>query len=224
MEFSIFFLRPKARKKRILSAQSMKITEVFYDLEGEGKYQGFPTLFIRLMGCNLRCKWCDTKYSYAGGKVMSIDELVTRAKQSPYRHINITGGEPLEQKKDVIELIKKIKRICRDKVISVETNGSISISGVPADNISMDIKLPSSGCELDIKLDNLKLLKEKDQVKLVAATKEDLSYGAEVLAKNGTKAVIIVQPVFKHFSLKEIKKFVMDNGLNWKVSVQLHKL
>jgi 7-carboxy-7-deazaguanine synthase len=202
----------------------MLINEVFYDIEGEGKYQGYATLFIRLAGCGLRCKWCYTKYAYNKGGELGIGKLLGIVKRSPYKYINITGGEPLEQRAEVIKLIKGIKKIRPNITVSVETNGAKNIRGVPARNISMDLKLPSSGEHKKMLFSNLSVLKSKDQLKLVAGSDRDLFYAKKVLSRYKVKAPVFVQPVFGKFSLAKIQKFVMKNKLNWKCSIQLHKI
>jgi 7-carboxy-7-deazaguanine synthase len=202
----------------------LKINEIFYDIEGEGKYQGYPALFIRLAGCNLRCVWCDTKYSYNKGKNREIAGLLKVVKKSPYRFVNITGGEPLTQKSEVIKFIRAIKKVRPDIIVSVETNGAISVSGVPADNISMDLKLPSSGEHEKMILSNLRVLRQKDQLKLVIGSVEDMEHARRVLVRHRVRAPVIAQPVFGRFKLDKIKKFVMKNKLDWKVSIQLHKI
>jgi 7-carboxy-7-deazaguanine synthase len=202
----------------------LKINEIFYDLEGEGKYQGYPTLFIRLTGCNLRCSWCDTKEAYFKGKNLSLASLIAAAKKSPYKYVNITGGEPLCCKKEVIALIRGIKKARPYMTVSVETNGSIPIIGVPAGNISMDLKLPSSKEEDNMHLPNLKLLKPKDQLKLVIGSVKDMEYAKRVLEGKKVKCVIFAQPVFGKIKPSAIKFFIMKNRLEWKLSLQLHKI
>lgn len=198
----------------------IKINEIFYDIEGEGKNSGYPTLFIRVSGCNLRCNWCDTKYAYHKGKKRTLKYLSDRINKSPYKYVNITGGEPLLYKDDIKKLLKMIKK----KYVTIETNGSISVKDIHCDNISMDIKLPSSGEHKKMLFDNLKYLKEKDQIKLVVGSKNDIIYARKILKKYKTKAQIIVQPVYKKISFDIIKKFILKNKLNWKLSIQLHKL
>ena len=95
----------KGDRKKII-----KVNEIFYDIEGEGQYQGFSTLFIRLTGCNLRCAWCDTKDAYTKGEMMSLEELLYAIRTSPYKYVNITGGEPLCWKEEVVSLIKQAKK------------------------------------------------------------------------------------------------------------------
>jgi 7-carboxy-7-deazaguanine synthase len=208
----------------------IKVNEVFFDIEGEGQYQGYPTLFIRLTGCNLRCRWCDTKDAYKNGEIMSVKGILRAIKTSPYKYVNITGGEPLCRKEEVVSLIKQVKKFeilkaqRLGKTISVETNGAISIKNVPADNISMDLKLPSSGEHGKMMLSNLKLLRSKDQLKLVIGSQKDMACAAKILKKHPVKCVVFAQPVYGKFKLDRIKEYVMKNKLGWKVSVQLHKV
>ncbi len=200
----------------------VKVNEIFYDIEGEGQFQGFSTLFIRLTGCNLRCRWCDTKDAYTKGEMMRLEELLYAIRTSPYKYVNITGGEPLCWKEEVVSLIDQVRKL--DRVISVETNGSVSIKGVPADNISMDLKLPSSGENIKMVLSNLKLLKPKDQLKLVIGSQKDMDFAAATLKKYPVKCVVFAQPVYGKFKIENIRQYVMRNKLGWKVSVQLHKV
>jgi len=204
--------------------KQLSVCELFEDLEGEGKFQGYPTFFIRLAECNLRCKWCDTKESYAAGKPYSVTKLAKMAAESGCCNISITGGEPLVQKSGVRALIKALRKKCRGKKITVETNGSVSVAGITADNISMDIKLLSSGVSDRMMLSNLKILKPKDQVKLVAGSLADLRYAQAVLKKHATKAEIIVQPVFGRIKFSAIREFILRRGLKWRAMVQLHKM
>ncbi|MEI7542822.1 MAG: radical SAM protein [bacterium] len=210
--------------------KKIKVNEIFYDIEGEGQYQGYGTLFIRLTGCNLRCKWCDTKQAYTKGDLKSVNELLEIIKLSPYKYINITGGEPLNQKQEVLSLIKQVQKLKQskikgfDKIISVETNGAVSIKNVNADNISMDLKLPASGEHKKMLFSNLALLKPKDQLKLVISSKKDMDYAVEILQKHPVKCVIYAQPVFGAIKLDKIKAYIMNNKLKWKASIQLHKI
>ncbi|MFP4466985.1 MAG: 7-carboxy-7-deazaguanine synthase QueE [Candidatus Goldiibacteriota bacterium] len=202
----------------------IKINEIFEDIEGEGALQGFGTLFIRFSGCNLRCRWCDTKGSYMKGTYMTVPELVRTVKKSPYKYINITGGEPLVQKKMLKELLWEIKRKCPDKFVSIETNGSKNISGLKAHSINMDIKPPSSGVCREMDLDNLKRLKKKDQVKAAVSGDKDMEYILEILKKHRTKASVVIQPVFGKISPKKIGGFIMKNRVSWRLGVQMHKI
>lgn len=199
----------------------IKINEIFYDIEGEGKNAGYPTLFIRVTGCNLRCRWCDTKYAYYKGKNYSLKFLANKINKSPYKFVNITGGEPLLYKEQLKKLLKIVKK---SKFITIETNGSILIKDIKVDMVSMDLKLPSSGENEKMLYKNLHLLSEKDQLKLVIGSFQDMQYAKKILKKYKVKASVIVQPVYKKFEFDKIKEFILKNKLNWKFSIQLHKI
>jgi len=212
---------PLIKEEGIINTKNtIKINEIFYDIEGEGRYQGLPALFIRTTGCNLRCRWCDTKYAYFKGTDIDTDTLIDIIMNSSYKYVNITGGEPLLFKKQVNDVIKKSK----NKFFTVETNGSVSIKDINADNVSMDLKLPSSGESKKMQFSNLKLLREQDQLKLVIGSYQDMVYAKEILQKYKIKAMIIAQPVYGRFNQRDIANFVLKNELNWKVSIQLHKM
>ncbi|HDT15077.1 MAG TPA: radical SAM protein [Firmicutes bacterium] len=202
----------------------LKINEIFEDIEGEGIFRGFGTLFIRFSGCNLRCVWCDTKTSYNRGAYVETADLMRIIKKSPYKRISITGGEPLEQKEGLVMLINEVKKKFPGKIICVETNGSRNIAGIKADCISMDIKPPSSGVHKEMDVMNLKRLRKKDQVKITAASEEDMEYARKILQKYGTKASVSVQPVFGRLGVKKIGGFIMKKSLDWSAGIQLHKI
>ena len=152
----------------------MKVCESFRSLQGEGKKIGVPTYFIRTVGCNLQCLWCDTQYaSSEEGKELSIDEIMELVKDE--KDVCLTGGEPMLQK-DTLELLKRLSEV--GKTVVLETNGSISIKDVVYDNviISMDIKCPYSGMHEKMDFGNIALLKEKDQLKFVISDGADLEY------------------------------------------------
>ena len=199
----------------------MKICEHFRSLQGEGLMMGMPTYFIRTVGCNLACEWCDTEYASEGGKEMSIEEII--AATGDTENVCITGGEPLLQK-DTILLLERLIGI--GKKITVETNGSIDVSKIPRNQriiISMDIKCPSSGMNDRMLFSNVASLKEKDQLKFVIGDKIDLEYAAEFVRNNEICASVIFTPV-GGMDLRPLAEEVLAHGLNVRVLPQLHKL
>ncbi len=198
----------------------MRIIGIFEDIEGEGMNRGLATVFLRLAQCNLRCAYCDTKYAYKKGREITVKKAAEIINKSGKKYVNITGGEPLLQKKSVVELVKRIK----GKFTAIETNGTVSLAGVRPDMISMDLKLPSSGEAGKTLISNLKLLRKKDQLKLVIGSKKDMDYAARELGKNKTPAAVVAQPVYGKFPLKKIRNYIMKNNLEWRVGIQLHKL
>jgi Organic radical activating enzymes len=182
---------------------------------------GMPTYFIRTVGCNLACEWCDTEYASEGGKEMSIEEII--AATGDTENVCITGGEPLLQK-DTILLLERLIGI--GKKITVETNGSIDVSKIPRNQriiISMDIKCPSSGMNDRMLFSNVASLKEKDQLKFVIGDKIDLEYAAEFVRNNEICASVIFTPV-GGMDLRPLAEEVLAHGLNVRVLPQLHKL
>ena len=161
--------------------QHMNINEIFYSIQGEGKWVGLPNIFIRVAGCNLRCSYCDTKYAYDDGKEMSIDEIVNHIGNYPCKYVCITGGEPLLQH-ETLDLINAILK--RNYRISLETNGSINIENIVNKKslmISLDVKCPSSNMHEKMHLENIPLLKKDDQLKIIIQNKEDYDYAKKII-------------------------------------------
>ncbi|MBE6524972.1 MAG: radical SAM protein [Thermoplasmata archaeon] len=199
----------------------MKIIEAFRSIQGEGKYIGVPTYFIRSSGCNLRCSWCDTSYAFDGGKDMSLEEIVALT-ESDY-HVSITGGEPMIQP-EFLELVDML--LDDGKFITVETNGSIDISSIVGREnvmISMDVKCPSSKMTDKMILDNIRLLEEKDQVKFVIADEKDLDFAIKTIDQYEPKAEVIFGAV-GGLNLKYLAEEVVRRKLNVRVLPQLHKI
>lgn len=199
----------------------MKIIEAFRSIQGEGKYIGVPTYFIRSSGCNLRCSWCDTSYAFDGGKDMSLEEIVALT-ESDY-HVSITGGEPMIQP-EFLELVDML--LDDGKFITVETNGSIDVSSIVGREnvmISMDVKCPSSKMTDKMILDNIRLLEEKDQVKFVIADEKDLDFAIKTIDQYEPKAEVIFGAV-GGLNLKYLAEEVVRRKLNVRVLPQLHKI
>ena len=199
----------------------MKIIESFRSIQGEGKYIGVPTYFIRSSGCNLRCSWCDTSYAFDGGKDMSLEEIVALT-ESDY-HVSITGGEPMIQP-EFLELVDML--LDDGKFITVETNGSIDVSSIAGREnvmISMDVKCPSSKMTDKMILDNIRLLEEKDQVKFVIADEKDLDFAIKTIDQYEPKAEVIFGAV-GGLNLKYLAEEVVRRKLNVRVLPQLHKI
>ena len=200
----------------------LKVNEMFPSIQGEGIYIGVPMFFIRLTGCNLRCKWCDTQYAFYEGKDMEIEEIVKEANKSGLRWICLTGGEPLLQK----DVYKLIYRLMDEHNVLIETNGSIPIDEVPTEEnvvISLDIKTPSSGMHKAMRFENLEYLGEKDFVKFVIADEEDYEYAREILEKYEIKSEVVFQPVWGKDITWLISK-VIEDKINVRVLPQLHKM
>ena len=197
----------------------MKIAEIFTSLQGEGLTSGYPTIFIRLAGCNLSCSYCDTPASRQGGCDIAVREVAERALVEKPHYVCITGGEPLLQKNEVAELSRQL--ISAGKTVSIETNGTVPFDDLP-DNVSicMDVKCPSSGETSDINL--LASLKPTDSVKFVVGTGDDLQYVENVIVNNPTKAEIFISPVYGT-DYQRIASYILSRNLPARMQLQLHK-
>ena len=198
----------------------MKIAEIFTSLQGEGKNQGKPCLFIRLAGCNLHCCWCDTAYAQTGGIEMSPDTVLEHIRRQDPTYVCITGGEPLLQADD-LELL--LFSLCKQgAVIEIETNGTIDFTRLqPFASICMDVKCPSSGEQSNLGL--LDALRGEDTVKFVVQDKTDCQYAHKIITTNRIPGVIFFSPVFGS-DYKPIVEFILVNNLPVRFQIQLHKL
>jgi 7-carboxy-7-deazaguanine synthase len=157
----------------------LKITETFVSIQGEADAVGWPTLFIRLTGCPLRCVYCDTQYSFHGGQWRSLDELLQVARDSGVRHVCVTGGEPLAQK----SCSELLSALCdAGHAVSLETSGALDIAAVdPRVSRVMDLKTPGSGEQHRNRLENLEVLAPRDQLKFVLCSREDYEWARGLL-------------------------------------------
>ncbi len=207
---------------------SLRITEIFPSLQGEGRDIGKPTVFVRLTGCNLRCVWCDTEYSFTGGSWMALDDVLAKVASHPgTRDVCVTGGEPLLQKEHQ-DLVRAL--VDRGYHVVVETSGSRPIAGALLDPhvcVSMDIKCPGSGEEGSLLGGNIAALGAKDQVKFVLADRADFEFMERVIATQlaDCPAELVAQPVGGAVEgVLEIAGWVAEAGLHVRVLPQLHKL
>ena len=198
----------------------MKINEIFASIQGEGKYLGYPQVFIRFTGCNLRCSWCDTQYAWEEGIEMTRQQIIKAITKYDVNSVCITGGEPLMQIAELRELIADLKK--RGYFIQLETNGTIYDQNIfeSVDCVSLDIKPPSSGEESDLEL--LNTLSKKDQVKVVIDTEADYQYLLSFVTK--TPCEIILQPQGNGPKMQWLTKKVIADNLNVRVLPQLHKI
>jgi 7-carboxy-7-deazaguanine synthase len=201
----------------------MKINEIFYSIQGEGKWMGRPNIFIRTTGCNLRCSFCDTTYAYETGEEMSIEEIINRIRKHPCNYVCITGGEPLLQEA-IVQLIDVLLE--KKYVICLETNGSIDIESLVGKKsllISLDIKCPSSAMHEKMNFNNVSLLTCNDQLKFIIQNREDYEYAKKIIKKYKPQSAIFFQPVWG-INLKELSSWVLNDGLDVRIGLQLHKI
>ena len=200
----------------------MRICEIFHSIQGEGLMMGVPTTFVRTVGCNLRCEWCDTQYSLDGGEEMSLDAIMECI--GDVKHVCVTGGEPMLQP-EMPELLRRL--VSAGKQVVLETNGSVDLSQVPKGPlmlISMDIKCPSSGMTDRMLYSNLSLLSRKDQLKFIVRDDEDFDFALDVLRNNPVDTNVIFGPVGGTVKLEWLVDKVLGSGIDARVLPQLHKI
>lgn len=201
----------------------MKVSEIFYSLQGEGTLIGVPTTFVRFAGCNLDCTWCDTKYAREGGEEMSMEDIINKVDELGAPFICLTGGEPMLQ--DGVHRL--IEALLEDSYhVTVETNGAVALESLPSSEellISMDIKCPSSGMSHRMVYDNLSFLSPRDQLKFVIADRVDYLFAKKILREREVNCPVIMTPV-GGTNLKELAKWVLEDHLWVRVLPQLHKI
>jgi len=203
--------------------QRLRITEIFYSLQGESKSIGCPTVFIRLTGCPLRCNYCDTSYAFTGGESLEFDEILQQVKQYNTQYITVTGGEPLAQKacKDFLTLLCD-----EDYRVSLETSGALDISAVDSRVIRvMDIKTPSSGEQEKNLLSNIQHLSQQDEVKFVICNREDYDWSKVFIKEYELlqKCEVLFSPVHGDISATNLADWILEDQLSVRFQVQLHK-
>jgi len=209
----------------VKSGNKLTITEIFQSIQGEGHYSGYPCGFIRLTGCNLLCKWCDTKYAYDDGSIMDVEDIINEVNSLNTDLVEITGGEPLLQ--DNIYLLFEALQQQKKRVL-LETNGSILIDRIPKYvHIIMDIKTPSSDGYSDTFIKNLAYLKKTDEIKIVIASFEDFEWILDTAVLYNLFEIVdkpvILQPAFGILPEQELAAWILDSGKPFKLGVQLHK-
>lgn len=210
----------------------MRVAEIFESINGEGPLAGQRALFLRFAGCNISCAYCDTAWAnepgYTGTQ-MSVDEILLEVKKAQIRNITITGGEPLLQE-DMPKLLKALADTGEHR-IEIETNGTVDLTPFCdiGDDISftMDYKLPGSGMEDAMCMENFRLLKENDSVKFVVGSAADLTRALEVIQRERLqgRCHVFLSPVFGEIDPEEIVEFIKENRLDRvNLQLQLHKI
>jgi 7-carboxy-7-deazaguanine synthase len=200
----------------------LRITEIFHSIQGESTHAGRPCAFVRLTGCNLRCRWCDSEYTFTGGERMSIDDVLTQVKSYGCNLVEITGGEPLAQ----AESLDLIKRFCDDGFeVLIETSGSIDIA--PVDRratIILDIKCPGSGEVEKNRWENLQYLKPRDEIKFVIADRADYDWSRRVIEeRNLNRWTVLFSPVWGEMNLRSLAEWMLADRVPARLQTQLHK-
>lgn len=201
----------------------LRITEVFLSLQGEARDAGWPTVFVRLTGCPLRCQYCDTAYAFHGGQWRDIDAILDEVAGHGVRHVCVTGGEPLAQKR----CLALLARLCdAGYAVSLETSGAIDITGVdPRVSRVVDIKTPGSGEVARNRWENLPLLTARDQVKFVVCSRADFEWAREVVAEHALHARcdVLFSPSHAQVAPRELADWIVAERLPVRFQNQLHK-
>lgn len=212
------------RVPRSSDAQTLRVSEIFHSLQGESSRVGLPTVFIRLTGCPLRCRWCDTSYAFSGGENRSIADIVAEAGRHGTRTVCVTGGEPLAQKNS-LSLLSALCDAGFD--VSLETSGAIDIGDVdPRVSRIMDLKAPGSG-ELDKNLPtNLPLLAPRDEVKIVIADRADYEWARGIIAEHllAERCPVLLSPVQGELEPATLAEWILADRLPVRFQLQLHKI
>ena len=200
----------------------MRITETFFSLQGESRFAGLPCAFVRLTGCNLRCTWCDTTYSFHGGTDMSEDEVVAAVEAYGTKRVEITGGEPLLQK-EVYPLMQRF--LDKGYEVLLETSGSLSITDVPTQVCRVvDVKCPGSGEAGRFHASNWKALTPHDEVKFVLRDRADFDYAVNAIKTQLPAGVpYSFSPVHDVLAPKDVAAWMLASGLDGRLNLQLHK-
>jgi 7-carboxy-7-deazaguanine synthase len=208
----------------VASDTRLRVTEIFFSLQGEASRVGLPTVFVRLTGCPLRCGYCDTDYAFQGGEWLDLATILDRVRAYPTRHVTVTGGEPLAQR----ACLELLSTLCDQGLdVSLETSGALDISGVDARVARIvDVKTPGSGEEEKNHWPNLDRLTPRDEVKFVLTGESDYLWARERLAEYAlpTRCPVLFSPAWGSLDAAKLAEWVLRDGLAVRVQVQLHKL
>ena len=203
---------------------ALRLTEIFFSLQGEAARAGLPTVFVRLTGCPLRCTWCDTTYSFTGGEAATIESVLAEVAKYPARQVCVTGGEPLSQK----ECLPLLVALCdADYDVSLETSGALDIAAVDS-RVSriMDLKAPDSSESARNLWENLAVLNPRDEIKIVIASRADYEWARDVLRERQLDNLcsVLLSPAQGLVEPTALAEWILEDGLNVRFQMQLHKL
>ena len=200
----------------------MRITEIFFSIQGESSYAGLPCVFVRFTGCPLRCGWCDTAYAFYQGTERSLEGILNEVAHYDCRLVEITGGEPLAQA-EAHGLITALAD--RGYTVLIETSGAIDLAPVdPRAILIMDLKCPGSGMEDRNRWSNLSLLKPHDEVKFVIKDRADYDWAVEIIHRYGLSDRVLLSPVFGELEPQVLADWVLADRLPVRFQLQVHKL
>jgi 7-carboxy-7-deazaguanine synthase len=206
------------------AAPRLKITEIFRSLQGEGDAVGFPTVFVRLTGCPLRCQYCDTAYAFTGGNWATLDEILARVADLQVRHVCVTGGEPLSQR----NCLPLLTRLCdAGYEVSLETSGALPVNEVdPRVRRVVDVKTPASGESSRNLLGQLAGLNARDQIKFVICDRGDYEWSRALVSERGLqdRAMVLFSPSHEQLPARQLADWILEDRLPVRMQMQLHKV
>lgn len=202
----------------------LKINEIYHSIQGEGTYAGLPCVFVRLTYCNLRCTYCDTEYAFYEGRDLSASEIISEVKKYNCNLVEITGGEPLVQ---MAECLNLMNQLCDEGFeVLIETGGSLPVKDIdPRVKVIMDLKCPSSGMEKKNLYENIGFLKPVDELKFVIGNREDYEWTVEIMKKYNleNKCKILFSVVFGKLEPLQLVNWILEDELNVRFQLQMHK-
>lgn len=206
------------------AAARVKITEIFLSIQGEADSVGWPTVFVRLTGCPLRCQYCDTQYAFYGGEWLSLDEVLGKVASFQTRYVCVTGGEPLAQK----GCFDLLRRLCdAGHHVSLETSGAIDVSKVDPRVIRVvDVKTPGSAEEARNRFENLDLLRADEQIKFVICSRADFEWSRDLVRARqlADRCTVLFSPSYGQVEARDLAQWILDERLPVRLQIQLHKV
>jgi 7-carboxy-7-deazaguanine synthase len=202
----------------------LRVNEIFHSLQGEADAVGFPTVFVRLTGCPLRCRYCDTEYAFHAGDWHDLPAITAKVREFGARHVCVTGGEPLAQP----NCLKLLKRLCDEGFeVSLETSGAMDVGPVDARVARViDVKTPDSGEEARNRLENFPLLTARDQLKFVICSRADYEWSRAFIEQHrlGEKCQVLFSPSYNQISPTTLADWILADRLAVRFQLQLHKV
>tara|TARA_B100000676_G_scaffold169058_1_gene166277 strand:+ start:1219 stop:1860 length:642 start_codon:yes stop_codon:yes gene_type:complete len=199
------------------------INEIFYSIQGETSRSGFPTTFVRLTGCPLRCSYCDTEYAFKNGSKMSFDQIVSTIKKNDSLYVTVTGGEPLAQK----SVIPFLRYLCdMDYSVSIETSNAYDISDIDSRvSVILDVKTPASMESDKNMISNYKKLKPLDEIKFVICNVDDFNWSRNYISSHNLDSLcpILFSPSYDDMPISELADLILKHSMNVRLQAQLHK-
>ena len=221
-----------------LATALMHLIEIYKSVQGESSFTGLPCIFVRLAGCNLRCTWCDSEYTFTGGNRMSLDEVAAEVKNlSPVKLVEITGGEPMLQERELLSLVDRL--LAQDYTLLLETSGERPLENVPKEvHKIVDVKCPQSGEGGSFHLPNLDALTMRDEVKFVIAGRADYEFARDFTLEHFLEKKVhsvLFSPAFRKDAIpqrtadnclldpRQLVEWILEDALNVRLSLQIHK-